>query len=158
MGFRGDPPGQRHYIDELVSAGVAGLIVELRSAGNQIPDAMVERAEERGLPVIALHREIRYVDVTEQVHSAIVNHQFQLFQRAESIARRFTDLALTGAGLKLPLETLAGFVANPLVSEDLAHHVAASATYAQPTDATLQQWAPTSPSAPDHTRARGIVH
>jgi len=158
MGFRGDPPGQRHYIDELVSAGVAGLIVELGSAVNQIPDAMVERAEERGLPVIALHREIRYVDVTEQVHSAIVNHQFQLFQRAESIARRFTDLALTGAGLKLILESLAGLVENPVVFEDLAHQVVEFATYAQPVDATLRQWEAHSRSGHDDAGERGIVH
>ena len=158
MGFRGDPPGQRHYIDELVSAGVAGLIVELGSAVNQIPSAMVERAEERGLPVIALHREIRYVDVTEQVHSAIVNHQFQLFQHAESIARRFTDLALTGAGLKLILESLAGLVENPVVFEDLAHQVVEFATYAQPVDATLRQWEAHSRSGHDDAGERGIVH
>jgi len=111
MGFRSDLAGQRQYIDQLVDAGLAGLIVELGSTVSQIPVAMVDRAEERGLPVIALHKEIRYVDVTEEVHSAIVNHQFQLFQRAEAIAKRFTDLALTGAGLKLILESLAGLVA-----------------------------------------------
>ena len=158
MGFRDDPTGQRHYIDELVTAGVAGLIVELGSTVSQIPAVMIDRAEERGLPVIALHKEIRYVDVTEQVHSAIVSHQFQLFQRAESIARRFTDLALTGAGLKLILESLAGLVENPVVFEDLAHQVVEFATYAQPVDATLRQWEAHSRSGHDDAGERGIVH
>jgi purine catabolism regulator len=158
MGFRNDPAGQRQYIDQLVDAGLAGLIVELGSTVSQIPSAMVERAEERGLPVIALHKEIRYVDVTEEVHSAIVNRQFQLFQRAEAIARRFTDLALTGAGLKLILESLAGLVENPVVFEDLAHQVVEFATYAQPVDSTLKQWEAHSRSGHDDAGERGIVH
>jgi purine catabolism regulator len=158
MGFSGDAAGQRKYIDQLVAAGVAGLIVELGHAVSQIPTAMVLRAEECGLPLIALHQEIRYVDVTEEVHSAIVNHQFQLFQRAESIAKRFTDLALTGAGLKLILESLAGLVENPVVFEDLAHQVVEFATYAQPVDSTLRQWEAHSRSGHDDAGERGIVH
>jgi purine catabolism regulator len=158
MGFSHDVAGQRKYIDQLVAAGLAGLIVELGNTVNEIPAAMVQRAEERGLPVIALHKEIRYVDVTEEVHSAIVSRQFQLFQRAESIAKRFTDLALTGAGLKLILESLAGLVENPVVFEDLAHQVVEFATYAQPVDSTLRQWEAHSRSAHDDAGERGIVH
>lgn len=157
MGFSEDEARQRQYIDELVGAGVAGLTLEL-GRWPDVPRAMVERAEERGLPIIALHRETRYVDVTEEVHSAIVNRQFQLFQRAESIARRFTDLALSGADLKLILESLAGLVENPVVFEDLAHQVVEFATYAQPVDATLRQWEAHSRSGHDDAGERGIVH
>ena len=158
MGFSEGEASQRQYIDELVSAGVAGLTVELGRQVPQIPPAMVERAEERGFPIIALLRETRYVDVTEEVHSAIVNRQFQLFQRAESIARRFTDLALSGADLKMILESLAALVENPVVFEDLAHQVVEFATYAQAVDTTLRHWETHSRAGHDDAGDRGTVH
>ena len=158
MGFSTVGSEQRTYIDELVAAGVSGLIVELGSHTTEVPTAMVERAEHHGLPVIALHHETRYVDVTEEVHTAIVNRQLRLLQRAESIAQRFTDLALTGADLKLILQSLAGLVENPVVFEDLAHQVVEFATYTQPVDKTLRYWESHSRAGHDEVAERGTVH
>lgn len=158
MGFTADPAGQRNFIDELAEAGVAGLTIELGRTVEQAPAPMVERAIERGFPLIVLHRETRYVDVTEEVHSAIVNRQYQLLQRAETIARRFTDLALSGADLKLILESLAGLVENPVVFEDLAHQVVEFATYAEPVDETLRHWEGHSRAGHDDEGQRGVVH
>jgi purine catabolism regulator len=158
MGFSQDPDLQRRYIEELVNVGVAGLTIELGRNLPNVPTAMIQRAEELGFPVIALTHETRYVDVTKEVHTAIVNRQYQLLQRAETIGRRFTDLASSGADLKLLLESLASLLKNPVVFEDLAHQVVEFATHAAPVDETLRCWESHSRAGHDDQGQRGIVH
>jgi purine catabolism regulator len=123
MGIAHDVSVQCKYITELADVGVAGLVIELGRNFREIPTAMVHLAEQRGLPLIALERETRYVEVTEQVHRAIISHQYEMLRRAETVSREFTDLILNGAGIRQIVHRLAEILENPVVLEDAAHQV-----------------------------------
>ena len=89
-------------------------------------------------PLIALHREVPFVEVTEVLHREIVNHQALALERGEEAHRRFTDLVLEGAGVAEVLEALAELIGNPVVLEKAeegvvyheAHHVPEAALHA----------------------------
>lgn len=153
----GDAAVQRRYIRDLAQAGAAGLVVELGRAFTELPPSMVQEAERCELPVIALHREIRYVDVTEQVHGAIISRQFQLLQKAEDIGRDFTNLVLSGSGLKRVLYRLAAIVENPVVLEDVAHQVVEFVDRLEPVGDMLHHWERHSRVGHEE-RTRGLVH
>jgi PucR family transcriptional regulator, purine catabolism regulatory protein len=140
INLKAEKAQQRLYIRELAEAGVAALVVELGRAFMQLPETMVHEAERCQLPLIALHRETRYVEVTEQVHAAIINRQFELLQKAEAIGRDFTDLVLACAGLKRMLYRLSAIVENPVVLEDAAHQVVEFVARAGPVEDTLGAW------------------
>jgi purine catabolism regulator len=102
----------------LVQQGVAALAVELGSTWRDVPPAVVAGCARAGVPVVAFHRPVRFIEITEAVHGAVVNAQFALLARGEEIHRRFTELILLGRGVPEILAELCAAVNNPVVLED----------------------------------------
>ncbi len=123
VGLADDERERRRYVRELAHVGVAGLVVELGRAFRRIPADMAREAERCGIPLIALHRETRFVEVTEQVHAAIISRKLELLERAEQLGRRFTQLLLRGARLRQIVGHLASVVEGPVVLEDARRRV-----------------------------------
>lgn len=123
MGIQQDQDVRRRYVNELADAAVAGLVVELGRNFSQMPAEMIREARRRGLPLIALEREIRYVEVTEQVHRAIINRHYEMLDMVEAISRDFTDMILGGAGIGQIVRQLSDIVGNPVILENSAHQV-----------------------------------
>ncbi len=123
MGIQQDEGLRRRYVNELADAGVAGLVVELGRNFAQMPAEMITEARRRCLPLIALEREIRYVEVTEQVHRAIINRHYEMLDMVEAVSRDFTNTILGGASIGQVVRQLAGIVGNPVILENSAHQV-----------------------------------
>lgn len=123
IGLAADAGAQRLYIESIADAGAVGLVVELGRMFDTLPPAMVRAAAERGLPLVALQHTARYIEVTEAVHRAIVNHQYDLLREASDISRDFTSLILDGAGIEQVITRLAQVLGNPVLLEDAAHNV-----------------------------------
>lgn len=140
LGIGPDPAVQRRYVAELSEAGVVGVVLELGRTFREAPPAMAAEADRRDLPLILLHEETPYVEVTEQVHAAIINHQFALLRKAEQIGRDFTGLVLRGAGIPRIVHSLSSIVQNPVVLEDAAHQVVEFSTYAGSVNEVLEAW------------------
>ncbi len=140
LGIGDGEEAQRRYVRDLANVGVAGVVLELGRTFADPPPTMVDEAERCGLPFVVLGRECRYVDVTEQVHAAIINRQFELLQRAESIGREFVDLVLKGEGLPRIVRRLAQEVGSPVVLEDAAHQVVELDPRRWSIEAILREW------------------
>lgn len=66
--------GLDDYVASLARVGVAGLAVELgRRYTDALPPALVTAAEARSVPLIELRREVAYVEITEAVHTRIID-------------------------------------------------------------------------------------
>lgn len=148
---------QRRYVAELADAGIAGVVVELGRNFDRLPDALVEAAGAHHLPLIALGRETRYVEVTETVHRAIVNRQYELLRRAEQVSRELTELVASGAQLDGIVGQLAEIFDNHVVLEDEAHQVVEIAGLHTGTGELLASWAQHARLGHDEVE-RGRVH
>jgi purine catabolism regulator len=140
MGLQGGESEQRRFIAELADRKVSALAIELGTTFDKVPAALVEEAETRGLPLVALHREVPFVEITEALHREIVNRQFVLMRRGDKLHRRFTDLVLAGAGIPEVLGALAHAIANPVVLERGGQGVLYHATHHSPSSAVLSAW------------------
>jgi purine catabolism regulator len=157
MGIAGRDDVQRRYIAELAGAGAAGVVIELGRNFRAIPEPMVHSAQEHGLPLIALQREIPYVEVTEAVHRAIINRQYQLLSQAETVSRELTELILGGAAVAQIVARLAEIFDSHVVLEDAAHQVVEIAGPRPRIGAVLASWEEHSRAGHDEV-ARGAVH
>src|SRR5437763_869823 len=81
------PERHQAYVRDLAAAGVAGVFMSLGWAYHRPPQTLVEEARRCELPLVLLHRAIPFVEVTEEVHTAILNRQFALIQKADRIGR-----------------------------------------------------------------------
>ena len=157
MGIAGSGDVQRQYIAELASAGAAGVVIELGRNFGSIPAAMIHAAEEHCLPLIAPEREIPFVEVTEAVHRAIINYQYQLLSQAETVSRELTELILSGTAVGEIVSRLAEIFDNNVVLEDEAHQVVEIAGSRAGIGAVLSSWQEHSRAGHDET-GRGTVH
>src|SRR5205823_6270941 len=93
-----DAASLTRYVDELAGAGAAGLVVELVRRWNDVlPAALRTAADRRGLPLITLARETKFVSVTEAVIALIRDAQLAELRAAEQVHETFTALTVAGA-------------------------------------------------------------
>lgn len=136
------------FVDALAAAGAAGLVVELGPVLPRVPDEAVARAEAHGLPVIALHKTVRFVEITEDVHRGIVAGQVADLEFGRTVHDVFTDLSLEGADPARIVEAASRLCAAPVVLEDLTRYVVAHAGHATTSATLLDRWEDRSRLAP----------
>lgn len=140
IGLPNDEAAQRRFVASLAERQVAGVVIELGTAFTRVPRALVSEAEAHALPLIALHREVPFVEVTEALHREIVNRQALALQRGDEAHRRFTELVLDGAGVAEILEALADLIGNPVVLEKLDQGVVYHEAHRVPEAALHAAW------------------
>ncbi|MER8011385.1 PucR family transcriptional regulator [Streptomyces sp. NPDC094149] len=67
-----DEEVRRRYVRELAARGAAGLAVEIGRSLPHMPAEVVDEARRLGLPLLALHRVVPFVRITEAANRAIV--------------------------------------------------------------------------------------
>ena len=133
---------QERWIASLIEQGAAAVAVELGSTWRErVPEPVVRACAEAGVPLVAFRRSVRFVEITEAVHAAVLNSQFELLRRGEEIHRRFTELILHGRGVPEILAELAAAVGNPVVLEDAGHELVYYVSGRAGDDVALSAWA-----------------
>ncbi len=121
-----DAESLRSYIDRLADADVAALVIGLGPRYQEpLPPAMLEAANRRGLPLIALRRTIAFIDVTEEMHASLVDLQVRELQASENIHLIFSSLALQGSRPQIVLKQVAKLSGFAVVLENRSHQVLA---------------------------------
>ncbi|PWW62307.1 purine catabolism regulator [Actinokineospora spheciospongiae] len=137
-----DPPGLTRYVDDLADVGAAGLVVELvRHWSDALPPALASAAERRGLPLVTLGRETRFVAVTEAVAGLIVDAQVAELRAAGQVHETFTALTVAGAEPAEVLREVTRSAGLPVVLETLGHDVLAYDTAGGAPGELLADWA-----------------
>lgn len=143
----------RDYLRGMADAGVIGVVVEV--GGATIDDGMGAIAAEFDLALVALHREVRFVEITEAVHRLIVADQYERVAFDRRVHETFTELSLKRPSAAGIVDAAAEILDQPVVLEDLTHRALAVALRGRPADllrdwerrsrlrATAEQWAVT---------------
>jgi purine catabolism regulator len=132
--------GPRRYLRGLADAGALGVVVELGATLPAVPDAVTALAERLDLALVALHRPIKFVDVTEAVHRRIVAAQYDEVAFDRRVHETFTELSMKRATAAAVVDAAARMLDRPVVLEDLAHQVLAVRASGGETAAVLRDW------------------
>jgi PucR family transcriptional regulator, purine catabolism regulatory protein len=115
--FKGPEADDRRLIAELAERGIAAMVLELGSNFHSAPRHLIDECQRRNLTFVALHLPVAFIDVTEAIHTQIVNHKITLLDHAQELQHRLTNLVLEGGGIAEVLDTLAEAVGNPVLYE-----------------------------------------
>ncbi len=137
----------RSYADALAAADAVALVVELGRRYTELPRALVKACEHHRLPLVSLHREVRFVKVTQAVHSLIVEEQISALHASESAHQVFTRCCVEGASASSIVHEAARLSGCAVVFENLVHQVVAHAAVSRSTDEVLRDWSARSRSA-----------
>lgn len=137
----------KRYLQGLADAGALGLVVELGRALPVIPTSLPALARELDLALVALHRQIKFVSVTEVVHRRIVAEQYDEVAFDRRVHETFTELSMKRASVGGIVDAASRMLHLPVVLEDLAHQ--AVATSGGSAGDLLDDWERRSRSTPD---------
>jgi purine catabolism regulator len=116
--------GLTAFVQALAEVPVAALVVELgRTYSSRLPAPMVRSARQVGLPLVALHQVVPFVEVTESVHGLVIDGQLAQLRQAEALHDTFTELAVEGADVAEVVRQAARMADAPVVLETLGHQV-----------------------------------
>lgn len=154
-GWPAEPAELRAFIAGLVEAGIAGLVLELGAHYRYVPAVVVQAADDHGLALAALHREVKFVALTEAVHRRIISEQTAALHARDEVRERFTALALRGAPADHIVQQLAQTLGAAVVLENLAHEVVAADVPPDAEEQVLGGWQLRSRDA--HRRAGAVA-
>jgi purine catabolism regulator len=111
------------YVHSLAEAGASGLVVELVRRYHDLPAVLSEAGDRYDLPVVGLRREVRFVTITEAVHSVIIDARVTDLRSSERVRQALQPLATEGASIHDVVERMARLAGCPVVLESIAHRV-----------------------------------
>jgi purine catabolism regulator len=113
----------RDFAVSLGESEAAGLVIELGRRWQQVPSALVEACEAVALPLVALHREVRFAAITQAVGERIVDEQLQELRETHRVHETFTELSIAEAGPREILEAVQRLAGTAVVLESEQHQV-----------------------------------
>jgi purine catabolism regulator len=111
--MRDDIPLQIENIAGLAANGCAGLVFQT-GIQDKLDPAVIEKAEEVGLPLIVVDEAIDYPIILAPLVQAISREKGFLLQRSQEIHKRLTGLLLGEAGLTAVAAALHELIAYPV--------------------------------------------
>ncbi|MEU1197568.1 PucR family transcriptional regulator [Streptomyces sp. NPDC005813] len=121
-----DPEAMRRYVKRLVGAGVVGLGFAVGVNYEEIPKALVDAAEEEGLPLLEVPRRTPFLAISKAVSAAIAADQYRAVTAGFAAQRELTKQALNDGPEGL-LAALAGQVDGWAALYDASGAVVATA-------------------------------
>lgn len=135
-----DELGQRAWVNSLADAQIAGLAIEDNFSFDEIPQTLINEAEQRGLPLIQMKRPAYFIEITRAVHSKIINTEHASLLHAEQFGRRLSQLILAGGNLQEVMDEVASAISYPAILTDRTHMLQAFSPRTQPTFSAAHDW------------------
>ncbi|TQJ29813.1 PucR family transcriptional regulator [Microbacterium sp. SLBN-146] len=146
-----DADERRRFAHELADVGVVGVVLELGTHFTEPPPELVDVARDRGFALAVLHREVKFVGLTQAVHGRIISDQNDALRARDEVRERFTALALRGSPADFVVHQLAQTLGAPVILENRAHEVIAAEVPLALEEELFSEWELRSRSA--HRRA-----
>ncbi|GAA3881297.1 PucR family transcriptional regulator ligand-binding domain-containing protein [Leifsonia kafniensis] len=129
-GWSADDSLLTQFIEDLVRVGAAGLVLELTQGIDRAPLAVREACIRLGFPLVVLHKEVKFVAITEAVHSRIISDQTEALRARDALHDLFIGLSLRGSPADYIVAQLSRVLDAPVVLENINHQVVAVETLA----------------------------
>lgn len=105
----GWPEGKSHglsFLQQLIACGAAGLCIELGEHTRSQLEAMKQMAEAADFPLIWFHEQVRYIDITQDLHFALIRSHQRMVAELDQLTTSFHQLLLNGDGVQPLLRLL----------------------------------------------------
>jgi purine catabolism regulator len=94
------------FLQQLIDSGASGLCIELGTYTKQPLERMKELALSEHFPLIFFHEEVRYIDITQDLHAYFIHQHYTMVSELEALSTQLNQLLLSGKGLQPLLQLL----------------------------------------------------
>ncbi|MBD2846844.1 PucR family transcriptional regulator ligand-binding domain-containing protein [Paenibacillus sp. IB182496] len=142
IGWQDDEEKSASFLQQLIRCEAAGLCVELGTYTKKPLERMKRMAMDADFPLIFFYHEVRYIDITRELHTHLINAQYQMNAELSQFGQRLDSLALSGKGMAALLG-------------ELQRTVRAQVVYRRSDDVGAQPYC--APPVPGRTRAAALA-
>ncbi|MBV9832679.1 MAG: PucR family transcriptional regulator ligand-binding domain-containing protein [Marmoricola sp.] len=135
-----DPEALERFVTGLVESDAAGLFLELGRRWSVVPRALVEACERLRLPLVVLHREVRFAALTQAVGERLVDEQLAELREAQRVHDTFTELSIAEAGPGEILDAAQRLAGGAVALESEQHVVLDVRAGSADVGAFLEEW------------------
>lgn len=132
--------------EALMRTEPAAVVFELGPRFPETPAPLARACESHGVPLIVLHREVRFVQLTQRIHQRVLAAQNEALEARTEVHAMLTELGLNRSPVDYVIERLANTLDAAVVLEDSAGGVVAWAGQDDP-EVILAAWQPDRRSA-----------
>lgn len=120
----GDTPGEREeMITQFGQSKAAAIVLELGTKWQEVPVDVIDSCQRHDLPLLVLQDEVKYVELTENVHTFLLERQVRRITAILQVTESFNSLMVNGAPTLQILDHASRQLKCPVVLEDLSHQV-----------------------------------
>ncbi|MGE6656427.1 PucR family transcriptional regulator [Bacillus altitudinis] len=83
------------FLRQLIDSGAAGLCIEFVPLRFDVPEELIIYAEERDFPLILFTKEVKFVNITQHLHTMMIERQYQMMADLETLSSKLNELLLT---------------------------------------------------------------
>lgn len=106
VGLQLDPQTQLKYVKRLIEKNASCICIERGTYFKEIPKELIELANEQDFPLIVFEEKVKFVDITQDLHTLIINRHHQTLSKLDTLSRKFIDLSLSHNGILKILQEL----------------------------------------------------
>jgi hypothetical protein len=88
MGFGENTAGFITFLEQLITGRAAGLCIELGTAIQEIPHEIIDMANRAEFPLIVFPTQVRFVDITQDVHKLILVQERHAFYEQDWVEQQ----------------------------------------------------------------------
>lgn len=95
IGWKGDKEVFGSLVQQSIDANAAGLCIELGPYISTIPQEVIELADSHDFPLIVFFKEVRFIDITQEIHSLLIKKHYQILSDLEEYSNRLNQVLLS---------------------------------------------------------------
>lgn len=106
IGWQNDEERSVSFLRQLIDSGASGLCVELGAYAKAPLRSMLDLAEREHFPLIFFREQVRYIDITQDLHAYFINQHHWMVAQLEAFSTKLNQLLLSGKGMMALLRVL----------------------------------------------------
>ncbi|WP_100011240.1 PucR family transcriptional regulator [Lentibacillus sediminis] len=106
MGINLDQDGGLPYIEKLIQRKAAGICIELGTNIQSLSPEIIQLADDHQFPVIVFEETVKFIDITQDLHTLIINKHHQQLNQLTTFGDTFNKFSLTPSGILKILQAL----------------------------------------------------
>lgn len=120
VGLQTDFHVQLTFVKKLIQSNAAGICIERGQYFREIHEDILKLANEHDFPIILFEETVKFVDITQDLHSLIINRHHNLLSYLDTSSRKFIELSMSSNGILKILQELYQYFHHPVVFLPLA--------------------------------------
>ncbi|WP_080835367.1 PucR family transcriptional regulator [Cohnella massiliensis] len=100
LGFNHFADNRLTYMQQLIDQNASGLCIEMGPYFPEVPSDMLELANSCQFPIVIFETPVRFVDITQDVHSLLINKQYQILKELELYSTKLQHLSLESTNIQ----------------------------------------------------------